>query len=69
MRKSDAFSRLIEKYYWGMPKGNSLDMGNDPALPEDAEDFFKDYYNMLSVEPVRFYFRKDFPKGIIFYRM
>ncbi|WP_241622665.1 DUF1493 family protein [Rosenbergiella australiborealis] len=43
-----------------MAEGKSLSTVNTPVLPEDAADFFEEYFNTLGIDPVGFNFRKYF---------
>ena len=67
MNQADVVRKLIKKYFWDMTEGTSLSTGNEPVLPEDAADFFEEYFKILSVDPAGFDFRKYFPnEGIRF---
>ena len=67
MSHADSVKRLIEKYFWEMPEGASLSTGNEPVLPEDASDFFEEYFQTFGIDNARFDFRKYFPnQGVPF---
>jgi len=53
-----------------MAEGTLLNTRNQPVLPEDAADFFEEYFNIIDVDPAGGDFRKYFPnEGIRFYSM
>ncbi|ELQ9309638.1 DUF1493 family protein [Serratia marcescens] len=56
-------NELIEKHFWEMPGTASLSTGDQPVDPEDAMDFFQEYFDKLHVEPNGFEFRKYFPSA------
>ena len=58
---------LVKKHFWEMAEEKSLSTGNAPVLPEDAADFFEEYFNTLGIDSGGFNFRKYFPnEGIRF---
>jgi len=67
MSKTDLVGKLIEKYFCVIQDGKSLSTGNEPALPEDAADFFEEYFKILDVDPTGFDFRKYFPRRYSFF--
>lgn len=67
MRAEDQVRELINKYFWGMDDNCSLSTGRDCVLPEDASDFFKEYFSELNIDSDNFKFNKYFPnEGIWF---
>ena len=67
MSKAEDVRRLIKKYFWEMPVGASLSTGKNGVLPEEADDFFKEYADSLKVDMSAFNFRKYFPsEGVRF---
>ncbi len=61
MSYADSVKQLIEKHFWEMPEGASLSTGNEPVLPEDATDFFAEYFQCFGIDLAGFDFRKYFP--------
>ncbi len=67
MNQADAVKQLIKKYFWEMQEEDSLSTGAESVLPEDASDFFDEYFTLLNIDPSGFNFRKYFPnEGIRF---
>lgn len=67
MSKADAVRKLIEKHFWKMPDDASLSTGDTVVLPEEAFDFFEEYFETLNINPTGFNFRAYFPReGIRF---
>lgn len=67
MSHADSVKQLIEKHFWKMPEGASLSTGKDPVLPEDASDFFEEYFEAFGIDVAKFDFRKYFPnQGVPF---
>lgn len=67
MRQAEAVKRLIKKHFWDMSEETSLSTGDEPVLPEDASEFFEEYFETLNIDSSGFDFRKYFPnEGIRF---
>ncbi|EPO1792754.1 DUF1493 family protein [Cronobacter turicensis] len=67
MNTADRVRALIEKYFWEMADEDSLNTGHYGVLPEDAEEFFKEYFSEFNVDYSSFDFRKYFPREGIFF--
>lgn len=67
MNTADRVRALIEKYFWEMADEDSLNTGHYGVLPEDAEEFFKEYFAEFNVNYSSFDFRKYFPREGIFF--
>ncbi|EOV9569286.1 DUF1493 family protein [Cronobacter turicensis] len=50
-----------------MADEDSLSTGQDGVLPEDAEEFFEEYFAEFNVNYCSFDFRKYFPREGIFF--
>ncbi|ASD51165.1 hypothetical protein EtG_23 [Erwinia phage EtG] len=61
MRQAEAVKQLIKKHFWAMSEETSLSTGAEPVLPEDASDFFEEYFESLNIDSSGFNFRKYFP--------
>lgn len=61
MSHADSVKQLIEKHFWEMPEEASLSTGDEGVLPEDASDFFEEYFETFRVDSAGFNFRKYFP--------
>ncbi|MEW6483873.1 MAG: DUF1493 family protein [Pseudomonadota bacterium] len=67
MNQSEAVKQLIKKYFWEMQEDASLSTGKESVLPEEALDFFDEYFESLNIDSSGFNFRKYFPnEGIRF---
>lgn len=67
MSHAEAVKQLIKKHFWEMKEETSLSTGDEPVLPEDASDFFDEYFETFGIEYSGFNFRKYFPnEGIRF---
>lgn len=67
MSHADSVKQLVKKHFWEMPEEASLSTGNEVVLPEDATQFFEEYFEALGVDAAGFDFRKYFPnEGIRF---
>lgn len=60
MNQAEIVRQLIKKHFWDMAEGTLLSAGNQPVLPEDAAEFFEEYFKILDVDPTGFDFRKYF---------
>lgn len=67
MTVEDQVRELIKKYFWEMDDHCSLSTGRDCVLPEEASDFFTEYFRELNIDYGAFEFNKYFPnEGIWF---
>ncbi|WP_241609112.1 DUF1493 family protein [Rosenbergiella australiborealis] len=67
MNHAYSVNQLIKKHFWEMSEEASLSTGHEVVLPEDAIDFFKEYFETLGIDSTGFNFRKYFPnEGIRF---
>lgn len=67
MNQAEIVRQLIKKHFWDMAEGTLLSAGNQPVLPEDAAEFFEEYFKILDVDPTGFDFRKYFPRRYSFF--
>lgn len=61
MSRADLVKQLIKKHFWEMSENASLSTGDETVLPEDAIEFFEEYFETLRVDPEGFNFRRYFP--------
>lgn len=67
MNKSGEIMHLIQQHFWEMSEDTSLNLGNEPVLPEDAEAFFVEFFQRFAVDAENFDFSRYFPNpGIRF---
>ncbi|EOL9070187.1 DUF1493 family protein [Cronobacter turicensis] len=67
MKTADRVRALIKKHFWEMADEDSLNTGQDGVLPEDAEEFFEEYFAEFNVNYCSFDFRKYFSREGIFF--